>query len=382
MVRFGLYYFAYFASFAVLNPYFQLFLAARGFSKSQVGLLLGAFELAGAVGPLILGHIADRMGKRRVMLAVGMACSAIVLVPLNWVSAFWFALPLTAVLGLAYKTTIPLADALAASELVDPLHQYGPVRAMGSVGVVATLWLIRLFGLIDETSSGSILRCFLVTVAIVLPTIFLLPDRHRAVASDVGRRSGEGFDAAFWLCIAAVFLGRLGISAHYSFFSLFLREKLAVQDVSWVWSIGSMAELPVIFFAGRIVRRFGLLAMLIASMAAVSVRLGIYAALPQLPIVAAAQVLHSFTFGLFHTATFEFIHRKVPKARQALAMAVYMSVGVGASGLIGSSLGGLLIDHSGYATFFGIYALAPLLGIVLLLAGKGKINVPPREKKS
>ena len=42
MTRFAVYYFVFFTSWAVITPFFQTFLDARGFDKPQVGLLLGA----------------------------------------------------------------------------------------------------------------------------------------------------------------------------------------------------------------------------------------------------------------------------------------------------------------------------------------------------
>ncbi len=369
MFRFSLYYFFLFTTFAVLAPHFQLFLAAKGFSKGEVGLLLGCFELAGAIGPIVLGHLGDRLGKRRGALLLAMACSAAMLAPLNWLSGFWPAVPFVVILGFMYKSTIPLGDALACSELPDPEHQYGRARVMGSISFVLALLAISAFGLIDKTSSGSILVCFAVSVALCLPAIALLPDRHRRTVA-VGGIGGDGFDRVFWLGIAVIALGRLGMAAHYSFFSLYLCEEIGLSSPGWVWAIGATAEMPLIFFGGRVVRRFGLVAMLAAALVAVSLRLTVYALLPTLAAVMAAQLLHALTFGVFHIAAIEFIRRKVPKRRVALAMAIYMSVGLGAPALLGSSAGGFIIERYGYRMLFLTYAAAPLVGLVCLVAGR------------
>ncbi len=375
MLRFGLHYFFVFTTFAVLAPYFQLFLEARGFSKSEVGLLLGAFELAGALGPILLGHLADKMGKRRTCLLVAMACSAAALAPMNWTTSFWLAAPLAAVLGVVYKSTIPLGDALACSELPDPTHQYGRARAMGSIGFVMALLATWLFGAIDKDSSDSILICFAVTVALCLPTIIILPDRHKPAKSKPHERGLKGFSATFWLGIGVIALGRFGMAAHYSFFSLYLKDELLLTSLQPVWAIGAIAEMPLLFFAGRIIRRFGLTAMLGASLLGVSARLSIYALAPVLPAVMAAQLLHALTFGVFHSAAIEFIRRKAPAGRQGLAMAIYMAFGLGVPAFIGSSAGGFIIEHADYPTMFLSYAAVPMIGVLCLIAGRHKLEL-------
>ena len=50
-----------FATVAVLTPYLPLYLGARGFSPSQIGLLLGSCELAGIAGPILVTFLADRL---------------------------------------------------------------------------------------------------------------------------------------------------------------------------------------------------------------------------------------------------------------------------------------------------------------------------------
>jgi len=243
------------------------------------------------------------------------------------------------------------------------------------------LLAIRAFGLIDVTSAGSILTCFVVSVALCLPTILLLPDHHRPAPAAAAGEGGDGFDRIFWLGILVIALGRLGMAAHYSFFSLYLRERVGLSNPGWVWAVGAMAEMPLIFYGGRLIRRFGLVALLAAALVAVSLRLTVYALLPSVAAVTAAQLLHALTFGVFHVAAIEFIRRKVPARRGGLAMAVYMSVGLGAPALIGSSAGGFIIEHAGYRVLFLSYAAAPLIGIVCLVAGRKGFGRLARPEK-
>jgi PPP family 3-phenylpropionic acid transporter len=326
------------------------------------------------------------------------------MVPLNATASLALAAVLIAGVGFTGRTSIPLADALASTELPDPAHQYGKVRIWGSLGFVATLLGIRAAGLVDEQSSTSMMNCMLVAAGLCAASALVLPDRHRAgpallpraghlqspVPDAQGSPPGAGhFDLLFGLFLAAGAAHQFGMSAYYSFFSLYLKEQLLMKQAAWVWAIGSAAEIPLLFYAGRLVRRFGLRAMLMAATAAVSIRLAILSLVPAgglalgslgvvspLAIVLPTQLLHALCFGLFHSASVEFVRRKVPRHRRSLAMALYASLAVGLPAWLGSTAGGLIVKAHGYPALFATYAAAPLLGLVCLaLAGK-KLDLP------
>jgi PPP family 3-phenylpropionic acid transporter len=192
-------------------------------------------------------------------------------------------------------------------------------------------------------------------------------------------RAAAGFDARFWAVIAVLFLARFGISAHYSFFSLFLRDSLGVANVSGIWALGSLAEVPMILFSGWIITRFGVRAILTVAVAAVTVRLALYGLLPTLAVVVPAQVLHAFTFGALHTASVAFVNTKIDASRRGLGMALYNTLSIGLAGFVASSAGGYLLEAAGFRGLFLVYAAVPVLGLaVLAIRGGDLLGSRPR----
>jgi PPP family 3-phenylpropionic acid transporter len=363
-------YFLLFASWAVLSPYLQLYLKARGLSASHIGLLLGTLDLAGIAGPLVLGRLADKTHAYRGLLAACFVIASAVFVPMEFTRSFPVYVACMLFMGLSYRAVIPLLDSLVSRILPDPARQYGRLRVAGSLGFVAISLLLQLSGWVSGESSRAILLAFVIAALCASAAVLFLPPAPPAPPVRAGHAhalGGKGFDLAFWAVIGIVFLGRFGIGAYYSFFSLYLKETFPTCGVSLLWAIGPLAEIATIWFSGPLIRRWGLRAMFIASLAAVSIRLLLFVFAPNLAIVALAQLLHAFTFGTLHTTAVAYVNAKIGPARRGMGMAVYNAVGIGLPTFLASVIGGFVIEAHGFVTLFASYAAVPVVGIVALL---------------
>ncbi len=364
-------------SSAILAPYLQLYLKARGLSPSRIGILLGVLELAGVGGPILLGRLADKRSVYRVLLAACFVLPAIVFLPMQLTTLFPVYLACIVVMGFTYRATIPLLDSLVSRILPDPTQQYGPLRVAGSIGFMGMSLFLQLTGLVSGDSSLSILIGFGTCAVVAALGVALLPPAPPAPVAHGAVSDGKGeFDLKFWIVIGVIFLGRFGIGAYYSFFSLYLKQTFPHAGVSLLWAIGPLAEAGPILFSGPIIRRFGIRSLLIVSLAAVSVRLGLFIVAPSILVVALAQLLHGFTFGTFHTSAVAYINGRIGPARRGMGMAIYNSVGLGLSAFFASVVGGFLLEAHGFVFLFVSYAAVPLLGIVVLVVSGNGLFAP------
>ncbi len=176
-----------------------------------------------------------------------------------------------------------------------------------------------------------------------------------------------GFDLKFWVVIGVIFLGRFGIGAYYSFFSLYLKHTFPAAGVGTLWAIGAAAEVATVWFSGPLIRRWGIRLVLLVSLAAISLRLGLFVAAPTIAIVAVAQLLHAFTFGTFHTVSVAYVTTKIEGGRRGVGMAVYNGLCIGLSTVMASTAGGYLLEAHGFTVLFVTYAAIPLAGIAILI---------------
>lgn len=364
-------YFFLSVSTAILAPYLQLFLKDRGLSPSRIGLLLGILELAGVAGPILIGRRADRRTAYRGLLALCFIIPVAVFVPMQLTTAFPVYVACIIVMGFTYRATIPLLDSLVSRILANPTQQYGPLRVAGSFGFIAISLFLQFSGLVPPDSSLAILIAFSASVLVAAAMVVLLPPAPPAhVSHETASTRGE-LDLRFWIVILVIVLGRFGIGAYYSFFSLYLQQTFPNTGVSLLWAIGPAAEIGLIIFSGPIIKRFGIRTLLVVSLAAVSLRLGLFIIAPSIAVVALAQLLHGFTFGTFHTASVAYINGKISPARRGLGMAIYNSVGIGLSAFLASVIGGFVLERHGFVLLFVSYGAVPLVGIlILVIAGK------------
>ncbi len=374
-----------FASMSVVGPYLQLFLKLKGYAPVQIGVLLGAYEIAGVLGPLSLGAAADRNGAYVPLLALAVVGGALSFLSQQFITGLAPAVLCILFMGFFYKSSIPLTDALASHFLPDPTHQYGKVRVMGSIGFVFCSVLFPIVGFINANSKDSILIMVSATSALHAGALFFLPKSTGSKSGDMEQRPAYGFrlpnfEPVFWIGIAAIFFGFFGMSSYYSFFSLYLQESLGISQVSYIWALGTFCEIPFIFFSGYLIKRFGLVRMFYVSFLAMIIRLSLFALVPKLVVVLPAQIFHGFTFGVFHTASVAFINANTIPERRALGMGLYISIGCGLSAFLGSALGGFVVEHAGFRGLFLCYAAAPLLSCMILSMFKNRFRDPVSGK--
>jgi len=261
--------------------------------------------------------------------------------------------------------------------LPDPARQYGKFRVAGSVGFVAVSLLFQLTGLVTGESSLPILLAFIATAvctALIVGTLPPSPSTESRKARDAPAREHarphvyDGFDGKFWAIMTVIFLGRFGIGAYYSFFSLYLQHTFPRSGVSIFWAIGSAAEIATMWFSGALIRRWGLRVLLAVSLAAISARLGLFVIAPSLLVVCLAQILHAFTFGTFHTSAVAYVNLKIRHDQRGTGMAIYNAVGIGLPSFLASVAGGYILEAHGFVVLFLAYAAVPIVGIGILAA--------------
>jgi PPP family 3-phenylpropionic acid transporter len=129
-----------------------------------------------------------------------------------------------------------------------------------------------------------------------------------------------------------------------------------------MWSLGVIAEIGVFAASHRLLARFSLRNILLASLLLAALRwLMIGFGAGNVALLVVAQCLHAGSFGSFHAAGIEYLRRHFGPLHQGQGQALYAALSFGAGGAFGALVSGLLWDL-GAPLGFLVAALAALLG--------------------
>jgi PPP family 3-phenylpropionic acid transporter len=104
---------------------------------------------------------------------------------------------------------------------------------------------------------------------------------------------------------------------------------------------------------------------------AMALRLCLYVWFPTKTGLILSQTLHAFCYGAFHPAALNYIASHVRKDRLGAGISLYFSLASGLPSVVGSMVGGHMVDAFGYARMFYTYAAVSLAAVIIgLIFGK------------
>ncbi len=366
-------FFFVYAIMAVVNPYLQVMIRNLGYSHDLVGFLLAVFETAGIVGPLLVASRVDKFESSKNTILFCAVLSALGIVLLMVSTSIWMTMFALILLAFFFRSLVPIIDSYANNRLNGDSQKYTLLRSGGTIGFVLFSLLLAVTHRPDLTSNSNIgfhaLGAFFL---FALPVLAWKkePKRPKIPRTVSTQEEGRWYDLAFLVGLVIIGLNRISMSSIASFFSLYLVEELGVNAISLMNAIAAGSEFGALILAGYLLQRKKVLPvqLLMISSGAMVVRLLIYALVPTFGGALVAQFLHSLCYGFFHPAAIFLVARRVRRSHRTLGMSMYVSLGIGLPTVLGSSLGGLILEQFGYRVLFMGYSLFALASVMVGLA--------------
>lgn len=338
---FGAFYFSYYSFVGVFPTYVTLYLAFRGIDVFEIGILMSLMQAMRIIGPNLWGWMADWTGQRARVLQFTAALALIAFTGFFFGGGFWYFAFFMVAVNLFTSAQGPLSDALILSEMQGNMSRYGQLRLWGSVGYV--LMTAASGFVLDRTGIGLMPWVGAAILGAVLLVSLKLYQTPRPIAE---RKQASVLNVLFRYDVMVFMIsGCLMLAAHsalYAFYSLYL-SGLGYSSVTigMMWAIGATAEIVFFVYQAPVVKRFGIKAIMLASLLAAVVRFALIgAAAESFVILLLAQLLHAATFGAHHVASILSIQKWFPGPLQARGQALFISMSYG----IGGTLGGFLLS--------------------------------------
>ncbi|OTU47373.1 MFS transporter [Acinetobacter pittii] len=341
--RLGGFYFFYYSIVGTFMPYWNLYLQDQGFNYQEIGVLSSIAIITRFFAPLVWGWIADKSGKRMLLVRVATwmeSCIwlAIFIVP----NTFQSVALLMLIFSFFQNAILAQFEGVTLFWLGDQKAKlYGKIRKWGSVGFIVGVFTIGAILEIVHISMLPILLLIIASLAFIWSFTIREPDsaptsqKYLEPLLPVLKRPTV---ATFF---AIEFILLFSHAPFYSFYSNFLKSlNFSTTEIGFLWAMGVFAEIFMFSIASKIFQRFSWRSLVVMCLLVTSIRWMLVAVFSHYFIGQLfAQCLHAFSFGLFHLIAMRVIFQNFSAGQQGRGQALYSTMwGLGVA--FGSVLAG------------------------------------------
>jgi PPP family 3-phenylpropionic acid transporter len=362
------FYFFYFALLGGTAPFLALYFDHLGFSPARIGELIAIPMLMRCLAPNLWGWLGDHTGRRLLIVRLGALCTLFCFAGIFLSQSYaWLAL-IMATHAFFWHAVLPQFEVITLAHLREQAARYSQIRLWGSIGfIVAVVGLGLLFEWLSLDAYPAALVAIMAGIVI---SSFWVPNAQPLLSPNA--LEPEGFlrqlrrpgILAFYLCVG---LMQLSNGPYYTFLTLHLEGVgYSRGAIGLFWALGVVAEILLFLVMARLLQRYSLRAVLLASFLITAVRWLLLGNLAQyLPVLLLAQCMHAATFGAFHAACIHFVQRSFADSQQGQAQALYVSL-AGIGGALGALYAGYSWKSLGPAWTFAIASLVALLAAFVI----------------
>ncbi len=368
--RLSNFYLFYFASLGAFIPYWSVYLQSLGFSPREIGELMAILMATKILSPNIWGWIADHTGKRMVIVRLGCLAALFVFCGVFFYQDYWWLAGIMFGYSFFWNAALPQFEATTFSYLGDRSENYSNIRVWGSIGFVLSASLV---GLALDYYSVQLLPYISIFLLLGIWLASLVVKERDAGQLNLYHEPLRNI--LFRPCVIALFVSCLLMQAshgpYYTFYTIYMESHGYARGwVGQLWSLGVIAEVVVFLIMYKLVNRFGLRNLMLVSLAVASFRwvlTGLY--VENTWVMIFAQILHAASFGVYHAAAIQLIHKYFTGKHQGKGQALYSSVSFGVGGALGSLYSGYVWDAMGEQAIFYVAAIVSACGFIVAWFG-------------
>lgn len=361
--RYSLFYFLYFLSLGALVPYWSVYLNSLDFSPIEIGELIATLAATKILSPYLWGWLADRTGHHVLLVKITSIAACCFFLPLLWVDSYWGILVLMVLFSFFWNATLPQFEVVTLSYLGNDHHRYSQIRLWGSIGFIASVFILAL--MIPKLSISLLpLAIFIILLGIVTSGSSF--NNIKEPCHDSGHIIHVLKRPEVFALLLACFFMQLSHGPYYTFFTLYMNaEGYSIGSVSAYWALGVIAEVILFLYVFRLFQLKDATFYLFLSLILTSFRWFLTATYSEIAwVMFFAQTLHAASFGLFHASAIHLINSYFSQ-HQGRGQALYSSVSFGAGGALGSLYSGYLWDYSSPNSLFYVAAAIALMGALI-----------------
>lgn len=375
--------FLYFTILATMYGFASLYLLEKGFSNSQIGLILAVSSVLAIFLQQIIAHFVKKtnfnLNRLLVYLYIVLAIISLLIYILK-LSGVPFIIALVIVFFIE-KGSEPFITAIHSGykEI-----QFSISRGIGSLGYSLSYFVIGQ--LMVKVASDYLPLLYFVPSILIVVFLIIFKAPNAIQAEKVKREEKinliHDYPHFYWFVFGVAL-----ISITHNFTELFLlqiitRVKGTSANLGIAAAISSITELPAMALYKKYYKKLGNRNLLMFAGIMWAIKNILIALAPNIYFVYLAETLQFFSFSIYVPSTERYLSHVIPKEEYLKGQALISSALVVGS-LIASLLGGILIDRLGINIALMIMQIFAILGAMFFIISiKRSLKVASRVKNS
>lgn len=361
-------YLFYYMALGAFLPFINLHYRRLGVSALEIGFLSALLVPVSAIGSLLWSGIADALGRHRLILVSSMALSIGAVFVLSHVRDFPLIVLWAALQAFVSSPIGPLVDSAAVRVAGRRGSSFGVFRMWGTIGwAIATLVVGTL---VEQFSLGWAFYGYMAFMGLTLVVAWVgeaaRPQRRGAEFSKEMRAVLH--HRSFLVFLGSVFFLGMTLGGESNFLSLFLDSIGSSETmIGLAWTVGALSEIPVLWWADRLTKRWGSQGLVKFAFLTFGVRWILLSFVSNPGWALSLQALRGVSFGAFLVGGVGYTVEVTPAGLATVALAIFNLTAFTVSSIAGSLLGGYVFERFGGAGLFRVLGIAAWIGLLTLV---------------
>lgn len=339
----------------------MLYYQELGFSGSQIGLLSGLSPLIIFFSAPLWTGLADATRRHRLLMSLALLLGAITVLALPLLHTFVPLLCSSSLLCLVLAPVEPFANSATLFMLAGDRGLYGRIRLGGTIGfgLAAPLagLLVERWGLRSGFRAGGAL--FLLAFLVSRRLVYARPQAGHPAR---GRARSLLTNPRWLLFMVVALVAGAGLTAVNSYLFSYMKELGAsASAMGLALTVGTITEIPILFFANRLLKRLGSYGLLLLSMAVTGLRMLLFAACRTPGWILPIQLLNGLVFPATWVAAVAYADENAPPGMGTTVQGLLSAVVGGVGSAVGGFIGGPLLASIGGRGLYLVFGSAVLV---------------------
>lgn len=371
---------SYWAAFCAIIGYASPFLISRDFNGRDIGILIACGNILSVILQPMIAALADRSKRLKLnvlsaIIAMGafFALLLLLLIPGSfYISAGLFTLVLT-VTGVL----MPMINSLSVNLMNKGYHvNYGVARGIGSLCYAAISYFLGY--LINIYGENIILATALILYLVVVLSLLFFKSVHKNVLSEYSYgeehtvNPQDGSLLVFIKSYKRFLLMNLGIICLFTFHNIINTYLIQIMlhvggnssDMGVSIAIAALLELPAMFLFSYMVRRIPANKLLKISASFFAIKSVAFYYSSSVLMIHLSQGFQLLSFALYIPASVHYASELMKEGDKVKGQAI-ISASLTAGGVVGSLLGGYLLEAKGVSAMLLAGAIFSVIGMLI-----------------